>query len=100
MIVVSGVMTFKPSIHDLVVDSAANCPPKRWRNMDAAPTASGRTPTCAAGSGSSKSGTARRPSPPTLAAPHFTGFGQSFSAGDLIDMDVHRYIEPEVEYLF
>jgi hypothetical protein len=31
-----------------------------------------------------------------FATPHFAAFGQDFNEGDLISMDVHRYIDPEI----
>ena len=35
-----------------------------------------------------------------FAAPHFAAFGQGFNEGDLISMDVHRYIDPEIAGLY
>jgi hypothetical protein len=61
--------------------------------------ASGQT-LCRAGSESSRSGTPQEALTGHFAAPHFAAFGQDFNEGDLISMDTHRYIDPEIAGLY
>jgi quinol monooxygenase YgiN len=100
MIVVSGVMTFKPPIHDVVVDRARELtcetlkePGCRTYGFWADPDMRGRFRIFEEWD-SQDALTAH------FRAPHFAAFGQSFGTGDLISMDVQRYIEPHVENLF
>jgi len=100
MIIVSGIMTFRPEAHDRVVEGArtlmaetrkeAGCrryefwadldePGKfrvfeEWESQDAL--------------------TAH------FAEPHFAAFGAGLEEGDMVGMDVNRYIDPQVENIF
>ncbi len=100
MIVVSGVMTFKPSAHDRVVELARTLateslkePGCRVYGFWADPEVRGRFRIF-------EEWESQDALTEHFTLPHFAAFGAGMDEGDLVSMDVHRYIGPTVEDLF
>jgi quinol monooxygenase YgiN len=100
MIIVSGIMTFKPSAHDHVVDRARVLtaetlkePGCRTYDFWADPDLPGRFRVF-------EEWESQEALTEHFATPHFAAFGQGVADGELISMDMHRYIDPTVADLF
>ena len=100
MIIVSGVMTFRPSAHDRVVPLARELVAETlkepgcreygfWADLDEP----GKFRIFEEWE-SQEALTAH------FGTPHFAAFGAGMEEGDMIGMDVNRYIEPTVADLF
>lgn len=100
MIIVSGVMTFKPSSHERAIELArilANETLKEpgcitygfWAHTEVPGTFR------VFEEWATQEALAQH-----FSTTHFSAFGREFGDGELISMDVHRYIDPEVAGLF
>jgi quinol monooxygenase YgiN len=100
MIIVSGIMTVEPSSHDRIVELARTVAEESlkepgcqsyalWADLDVP----GRFRIFE--EWASQEALAEH-----FATPHFAAFGAALGEVNLVEMDVHRYIDPEVADLF
>jgi quinol monooxygenase YgiN len=100
VIIVSGIMTVEPTSHDRMVELARTVaaesltePGCRAYGLWADPDVPGRFRIFEEWA-SQEALTAH------FATPHFAAFGAALGEANLVEMDVHRYIDPEVADLF
>jgi quinol monooxygenase YgiN len=100
MIVVSGVMTFNPSIHDRVVERARTLTAETLKEPGCRTYGFWTDPDVPGRFRVFEEWDSQEALTGHFAAPHFAAFGQDFNEGDVISMDVHRYIDPEIAGLY
>lgn len=100
MIIVSGVLSFDPSVHDkalrlagALADATLREPGCRAYGFWMDPEVRGRFRIF-------EEWDSQEALTDHFATPHFAAFGQGFEEGELNSMDVHRYIDPIVAELF
>ncbi len=100
MIIVSGIMAVEPTSHDRMVELARTVaaeslkePGCRMYGLWADPDVPGRFRIF-------EEWVSQEALTEHFATPHFVTFGAALGELNLVEMDVHRYIEPEVADLF
>jgi quinol monooxygenase YgiN len=100
MIIVSGIMVVSPPSHDRMVDLARSVateslkePGCRTYGVWADPDARGRFRIF-------EEWDSQEALTDHFGTPHFSAFGSALNEVELISMDIHRYIDPEVADLF
>jgi quinol monooxygenase YgiN len=100
MIIVSGVMTFTPSTHDRVIELARVLTGETLKEPGCRTYGFWPDPDVRGQFRIFEEWESQEALSEHFAAPHFAAFGQGFKEGELINMDVHRYIDPTIADLF
>lgn len=100
MIVVSGIMTFDPASHDRVVELARTLTHETLKEPGCRTYGFWADPDTRGHFRLFEEWDSQEALTAHFATPHFAAFGSSLGDLGLADMDVHRYIDPEVAALF
>jgi len=100
MIIVSGIMTVGPSSHDRVVELARIVAAKSLEEPGCRAYGFWEDPDVRGRFRIFEEWDSQDALTEHFAAPHFAEFGSGLGEVELISMDVHRYIDPEVADLF
>jgi quinol monooxygenase YgiN len=100
MIMVTGIMTFSPSSHDRVVQLARTLATESLQEPGCRAYGFWMDPDVRGRFRIFEEWDSQEALTEHFATPHFAAFGAGLGEGDLVSMDVHRYIEPAVADLF